>query len=212
VNGCRPAGDVAGTLTGPVSPAAGDSVFAVLIIGPPGAGKTAVLTMLIDALVADDVPHAAIEVEALAATHPEPTETGRLRHLRATCGLYREDGHQLLLLTEGVESDAHLARLLDATGAGEHFVVRLVAASAPTLARRIVEREPAGLPGPGRVHRAAPGVGDAAAHAGRRRSRGSAPTADTSVTSPRASAQHDPRSSAPRQPSQAHATPSPDRA
>jgi hypothetical protein len=102
-------------------------VLALLITGPPGVGKTAVLAMLIDALVEDDVPHAAIEVEALAATHPEPTDEDRLRHLRAICGLYRRDGHTLLLLTESVATDEDLARLLDATGADERFVVRLEA-------------------------------------------------------------------------------------
>jgi Ni2+-binding GTPase involved in maturation of urease and hydrogenase len=38
-------------------------VFAVLIAGPPGAGKTSVPTALVDALSDDDVAHAAVEVE-----------------------------------------------------------------------------------------------------------------------------------------------------
>jgi Ni2+-binding GTPase involved in maturation of urease and hydrogenase len=42
----------------------------ILITGPPGSGKTSVLTALADALSDDDVPHAALEVEAVAWTHP----------------------------------------------------------------------------------------------------------------------------------------------
>jgi GNAT superfamily N-acetyltransferase len=45
-------------------------VFAVVITGPPGAGKTSVLTALVDALTDEDVAHAAIELETLAWTHP----------------------------------------------------------------------------------------------------------------------------------------------
>jgi dephospho-CoA kinase len=42
-------------------------VFALVITGPPGAGKTEVLTALSDLLVADDIRHAAVEVEALTS-------------------------------------------------------------------------------------------------------------------------------------------------
>jgi hypothetical protein len=121
-------------------------VFTLLITGPPGSGKSAVLVTLIDALCDDDVQHAAVEVEMLATTHPRATDDERLRHLRAICDLFREAGHRLLLVTEAVESEAHLAGLLDATGADQHFVVRLEA-PAETLARRIFDREPPGLPG-----------------------------------------------------------------
>jgi hypothetical protein len=58
-------------------------VFTVLITGPPGAGKTSVLTALVDALTDDDVAHAAIELETLAWTHPALSEQAWLRHLEA---------------------------------------------------------------------------------------------------------------------------------
>ena len=45
-------------------------MFAVVITGPPGAGKTSVLSALVDALSDDDIAHAAVEVEMLVWTHP----------------------------------------------------------------------------------------------------------------------------------------------
>lgn len=102
-------------------------MFAVVLPGPPGAGKTSVLTALADALSDDDVPHAAVEVEALTWTHPALNEEQWMRHVQATCALYREAGHRLLLVAQTVETDADLAQLLDAVGADEYFLVRLEA-------------------------------------------------------------------------------------
>jgi Ni2+-binding GTPase involved in maturation of urease and hydrogenase len=45
-------------------------MFALVLTGPPRAGKTSVLTALVDALSDDDIAHAAVEVEALVWTHP----------------------------------------------------------------------------------------------------------------------------------------------
>ncbi|MDQ3630274.1 MAG: AAA family ATPase [Actinomycetota bacterium] len=116
-------------------------MFAVLITGPPGAGKTSVLTALVDALTDDDVPHAAIEVEMLKWAHPRLTDQQRLRHVQTFCELYRDAGHDLLLVAQTVETDAHLAQLLGAVGAEHSFVVRLEAQPV-TLVERIIEREP----------------------------------------------------------------------
>jgi len=117
------------------------SVFTVLITGPPGVGKTSVLTALVDALTDDDVPHAAIELEALAWTHPELGDELWRRQVETTCALYREAGHRLLLVVETLETDDDLNRLLDVLGAAETFLVRLEARP-ETLVERIVEREP----------------------------------------------------------------------
>ena len=114
---------------------------AVLITGPPGSGKTSVLTALADALSEDDVPHAAVEVEALAWTHPALDDDRRHAHVRAVCA-----GHDLVLVGDTVETEAELARLLDAVGADEWFVVRLEAPP-DVLAERIVAREPPGWAG-----------------------------------------------------------------
>lgn len=118
----------------------------MLITGPPGAGKTSVLTALVDALSDDDIAHAAIEVELLEWAHPGLTDEQRARHVRTMCELYREAGHQLLLIAQTVETDDDLGKLLDAVGAEEHFLVRLEAQPA-TLVERIIEREPAGWSG-----------------------------------------------------------------
>jgi GTPase SAR1 family protein len=116
-------------------------VYTVLITGPPGVGKTSVLTALVDALTDDDVPHAAIELETLAWTHPALSDERRLNHVRTTCALYRDAGHQLMLVAETLESDDDADRLRDALGADESFLVRLEAQPA-TLVARLIEREP----------------------------------------------------------------------
>jgi broad-specificity NMP kinase len=108
----------------------------ILITGPPGSGKTSVLTALADALSDDDVPHAAVEVEAVAWTHPALSDERRLAHVRTLCA-----GHDLVLVGETIETEADLAALLGAIGADETVVVRLEAPP-DTLAERIIAREP----------------------------------------------------------------------
>lgn len=71
-------------------------VFAVVLTGPPGAGKTSVLEALTDALSDDDVPHAAIEAEALRWVHPALSGEEEMRHLAAISALFRDAGHRLL--------------------------------------------------------------------------------------------------------------------
>ena len=116
-------------------------MFAVVITGPPGAGKTTVLTALVDALSGDDIAHAAIEVEMLVWTHPALTDEQWARLVRSACELYREAGHRLLLVARTLETDADVAELLDAVGADEVFLVRLEA-QPKSLVERIIEREP----------------------------------------------------------------------
>jgi hypothetical protein len=55
--------------------------------------------------------------------------------------LDQQAGHRLLLAAETLETDDDLARLLDAVGAEERFLVRLEAQPA-TLVELIIEREP----------------------------------------------------------------------
>jgi broad-specificity NMP kinase len=114
---------------------------AVLITGPPGSGKTSVLTALVDALSDDDIPHAALELEAVTWTHPGLDDDARLRHVRVNCALLRKARPELLLVGDTIESEAELAALREAVAAEETFVVRL-RAEPDTLAERIIAREP----------------------------------------------------------------------
>ena len=72
------------------------------------------LTALVDALTDGDVPHAAIELETLAWTHPALSDERWLKHVTTTCALYRDAGHQLLLVAETLETDDDADRLRDA--------------------------------------------------------------------------------------------------
>ena len=118
-------------------------MFAVVLTGPPGAGKTLVLTALSDALVPDEVEHAAVDVDEVAWSYPFPSLGQRCGHLRAWCDSHRRAGRELLLVAEVIESPDHLGDVLEALGADDHLLVRLEA-RLPTLRQRIVAREPPG--------------------------------------------------------------------
>lgn len=86
----------------------------MVLTGPPGAGKTSVLTALSDTLSDADVPHAALEVEALRWTHPPLSLEEEMRHLRTVCGLLRDSGHRVLIIARTIEDDAEMAAVLRA--------------------------------------------------------------------------------------------------
>jgi GTPase SAR1 family protein len=52
-------------------------VFALVLTGPPGAGKTSVLDALTDALSAEDVRHATVEVDVVVRLEAEPSTLRR---------------------------------------------------------------------------------------------------------------------------------------
>jgi broad-specificity NMP kinase len=116
-------------------------VFALVLTGPPGAGKTSVLEALTDALSAEDVRHATVEVEALTSAHPPLADEQWPMPVEAICRLYRRFGYELLLVAVTVENDADLRGIVAAIEADEHVIVRLEAQPS-TLRRRIVDREP----------------------------------------------------------------------
>lgn len=120
-----------------------DGVFAVLLTGPPGSGKTVTLTALLDALAEDEIPHAGVDVDEVSWAFPFPDLSGRCEHLRAWRDSHTRSGTTLLVAAEVVESQAHLANILSALGADDHLLVRLDANPA-TLRDRIVAREPDG--------------------------------------------------------------------
>jgi broad-specificity NMP kinase len=116
-------------------------VFAVLVTGPPGAGKTATLIALVDALADDNIAHAAVDVDEVAWAYPYPDLAGRCDYLGAAWAAHRKAGHELLLVAEVVESGEHLAQILGSVEADDHLLVRLEATPA-TMRERIVDREP----------------------------------------------------------------------
>ena len=118
-------------------------MFAVVVTGPGGAGKTACLTALTDALVGDGVRHATIDIDEVAWAYPFPTIEQRTKLLANAWEGHRRMGQDLLLFCEVLESEAHLAELLEGVGADDHLLVRLEATPA-TLRERIVAREPPG--------------------------------------------------------------------
>jgi broad-specificity NMP kinase len=122
------------------------AVFAVVVTGPPGSGKTVTLTALSDALVRDGVAHAAVDVDEVAWAYPYPDLAQRCEHLRVWCAAHRSAGHETLLVAEVIESAAHLDDVLAALDADDHLLVRLDAAL-ETLRQRIIVREPSGWVG-----------------------------------------------------------------
>ena len=116
-------------------------MFAVVVTGPPGSGKTVTLTALSDALVKDRVAHAAVDVDEIAWAYPYPDLAQRCEHLRVWCAAHRRAGYETLLVAEVIESTAHLDDVLAALGAHDHLLVRLDA-SLETLRQRIIAREP----------------------------------------------------------------------
>ncbi len=118
-------------------------VFAVLLTGPPGSGKTTALTALLDALAGDGVPHAGADVDEVSWAFPFPDLAQRCQHLRAWRESHSRAGATLLVVAEVIESSTHLAEVLAALAADDHLLVRLHADST-MLRERIIAREPAG--------------------------------------------------------------------
>ena len=99
-------------------------VFAVVITGAPGSGKTATLTALHDALADAGVANAAIDVDDVAWAFPYPDQAARLEALSDAVASHRRRGATLFLVAEVVETQPGLVALLDAIGTREHLLVR----------------------------------------------------------------------------------------
>ena len=116
-------------------------MFAVVVTGPPGSGKTVTLTALSNALVADGVPHATVDVDEVAWAYPFPDLPQRCEHLRVWSAAHRQAGSETLLVAEVIESPSHLVDVLNSLGVDDHLLVRLDAAL-ETLQARVIAREP----------------------------------------------------------------------
>jgi hypothetical protein len=121
-------------------------MFVLLLTGPPGAGKTVTLIALSDALIDDGIAHAAVDVDEVAWAYPFPSLEQRCKHLRAWAAPHLEAGHELLLVSEVLESAAHTSAVLSALGADDRLLVWLDAPTS-TMRRRVSAREPEGWSG-----------------------------------------------------------------
>jgi shikimate kinase len=117
-------------------------IRAIVLTGAPGTGKSSVLQALAGLLDNDEVPHAALESEQLAAGYPWLPEEQAYAVLAEVCRVQRGFGRRLFLVVATTETDEHITGLLAAIAADQHTVVCLEAAP-ETAARRVYEREPA---------------------------------------------------------------------
>jgi hypothetical protein len=122
------------------------SVIAVVITGPPGAGKSEVAASLHDALGDAGVDAALVECDDVERSHPPIGRDRSVDHLRMLATSYSEFGCSILLVTATLVDDEHRRAVLAATGAVETTLVALEA-DPQTLRDRILAREPAGWQG-----------------------------------------------------------------
>jgi broad-specificity NMP kinase len=116
-------------------------VLAVVLTGPPGAGKSTLATNVHDELGDRGVANALLEVDALERAFPPIAADRVLAHVAALGRSYREAGYALLLITATIVDAAYGDALLASIGADAHLVIVLGATPA-TLERRIRAREP----------------------------------------------------------------------
>jgi hypothetical protein len=118
----------------------------VLLVGAPGAGKSAALEALATLLEIDGVPHGAIESEELSRGWPLLGADVWTAQLEAVLEHQRAAGRELFLIAATVEDASELDALHAACGARRPLVVCLSAAPAVAGAR-VAAREPEHWPG-----------------------------------------------------------------
>ena len=121
-------------------------MLAVLITGPPGAGKSEVASSLHDSLGESGVDAAMIEVDALERSYPPIDRERSIGHLEMLARSYARWAAGLLIVTATIEDDDYMLAALAAIGADETLLVRLEA-DPETLRDRILAREPPGWDG-----------------------------------------------------------------
>jgi hypothetical protein len=119
---------------------------ALILIGAPGAGKSAVLDALSTRLEIERVPFGAIETEELGRGWPWLGARDWLPELAAIVALQREAGRDTFLVVATTETEEELRGVVDAVAAERTVVVCLSAPGAVTAAR-VAEREPDTWPG-----------------------------------------------------------------
>jgi Zeta toxin len=116
-------------------------VLVVVITGPPGSGKSAVAGLAHDTLGEAGVANALIEADHVRRAHPPPAPGQVLAHIRTLLDSYAQTGHDLVFVTETLETAADLRALLAALAPADVAVVRLDA-EPETVQARVLAREP----------------------------------------------------------------------
>lgn len=125
----------------------GDPVSGALILtGPPGAGKSSVLDALSTLLEIDEIPFGAIETEELARGWPWVTSEQWLPQLASASEFQRRAGRHLVLVVATTETEHELRAVIEAVNADQAIVVCLTAPP-EMAARRVAGREPDSWPG-----------------------------------------------------------------
>ncbi len=119
---------------------------ALILTGPPGAGKSSVLEALTTLLEIDGVEYSALESEQLAWGSPWLATAQSLPQLAAVMALQRDAWRRLFLVAATTETTDELRGVAEAVGADRTLVVLLVAAP-DVIAARIEAREPDRWPG-----------------------------------------------------------------
>ena len=124
-------------------PAADRRVDVLVISGSMGSGKTTVLGEISDLLKADQIPHAAIDLDWLAEGWTTPGTAGDLmfENLAAVWTNYAAAGVSRAVITEPIESAATL-RGIERAIPGAHIVICRLRAQISTMEHRVRMREP----------------------------------------------------------------------
>jgi len=115
----------------------------LIITGTMGSGKTSVLGEASDILAQRQIPHAAIDVDALGLAHlPSGACNDAVMHgnLQSVCKNYAAIGVRRFLLARAMEDGAQLERCRDIVPTANIVVCRLTASIA-TMKRRVKMRE-----------------------------------------------------------------------